>query len=242
MHIRITGRSFRVRCCAASVMLCLALAWVGAAIDDDPPAIRPMFGAPKLGPIAETKLTQPVFSDPIPVVEPMETIVPPLDEGPRAFVGEPRPRKAEPERAEPEAPALGLQLNPPNPDLLFRLESERALRDRMRREAQSNPKLPKPEFPEDRPQTAGTVAPRQWPWHTTEVEPTYLCHGRLFFEQTQAERYGRDFGPLHPLLSTGIFAFDVAALPVRAVFWPWHPYECHVDCFSAFFGGWTTKN
>jgi hypothetical protein len=235
MHIRITSRSFSVRRCAASLVLCLALAWVCAATDEGAPAIRPMFGVPRPGPVAETKLAQPEFDNPIPVVEPVEAIVPAVEEGPRAFVGEPQPKKAE-----PDAPALGLQLNPPNPDLLFRLESEQALRDRMRKEAQANPKLPKPEFPEDRPRTPGTVAPRQWPWHTWEVEPTYLCHGRLFFEQPLAERYGRDFGPLHPLLSAGIFSFDVLALPVRALLWPCQPYECHVDCFSAFFGGWTT--
>lgn len=235
MHIRITGRSFSVRCCAASLMLCLALAWVGAANDDDPPANRPMFGAPRPGPIADTKPVQAELGPPLPVAELPEAIVPVVEEGPRAFVGEPQPKKAE-----PDAPALGLQLNPPNPDLLFRLESERALRDRMRREALANPRLPKPEFPEDRPQTDGTVAPRQWPWHTWAVEPNYLCHGRLFFEQPRAERYGRDFGPLHPLLSAGIFAYDVAAFPVRALLWPCQPYECHADGFSPFFCGWTT--
>jgi hypothetical protein len=134
---------------------------------------------------------------------------------------------------EPANPAL--QLKPPPPQMLFRLESEQALRSRIRKEALANPKLPRPEFPEDKVGT-GHLTRRDWPWYTWTVEPAYLCHGRLFFEQREAERYGLDLGVVHPIISASIFFADVAIFPVRAALWPCHPYECHVELGTGF---WT---
>jgi hypothetical protein len=135
-----------------------------------------------------------------------------------------------------------LRLAPPSPDELFRLESEKALRQRLQKEAQANPDLPRPVFPPDRPQEPDVINPRTWPWYTRFVEPNYLCHGRLYFQQVQAERYGRDFGVMVPVLSTGIFYFDTAALPVRLLGWPCAPYECHADYYSPFFCGWMGRH
>ncbi len=137
-----------------------------------------------------------------------------------------------------EPSALGLRLTPPTPAVLFRLEPETALRERIRKEALADPKLPRPEFPEDRSPGPAVVTPRFWPWHTRLVEPNYLCYGRLYFQQTQAERYGRSLGVMQPFVSAGVFYYDVLAFPLRAMFWPCRPYECSADGYSPFFEGW----
>ena len=52
---------------------------------------------------------------------------------------------------------------------------------------------------------------RCWPTRTLEVEPNFVCHRRLSFEQPNAERYGWDLGPVQPALSAGTFYFGVVA-------------------------------
>jgi hypothetical protein len=119
----------------------------------------------------------------------------------------------------------------PEPDRVFRLESESLLFQRMAREALEGktplglsytavfpvyPPVPPPEYP-----------PRAWEALVERVEPAYLCYDRLFFEQINAERYGWSLGPLHPLISAGIFFFDVATLPYHAGTDPLRCYECN---------------
>ncbi len=48
-----------------------------------------------------------------------------------------------------------------------------------------------------------------------EVAPYYVCHGRLYFQQINAERYGWDFGVFAPLVSGSKFLYDF-------VTWPYH--------------------
>lgn len=47
------------------------------------------------------------------------------------------------------------------------------------------------------------------------IEPRYVVHRRLYFEEKNAERYGWDLGLAQPVVSTGIFFKDV-------LFWPAH--------------------
>lgn len=47
------------------------------------------------------------------------------------------------------------------------------------------------------------------------IEPRYVVHRRLLFEEKNAERFGWDLGLAQPLLSTGYFFKDV-------LFWPAH--------------------
>ncbi len=61
------------------------------------------------------------------------------------------------------------------------------------------------------------------------VVPHVLCYLPLYFEQKRPEREGRRIILLQPLISTGHFYLDVAALPVKVVLWPpWHK-ECNTD-------------
>lgn len=48
---------------------------------------------------------------------------------------------------------------------------------------------------------------------TRLVEPAYITHHRLYFEELNAERYGWEAGPLQPFLSVGYFFKDFALLP-----------------------------
>ncbi len=258
MPVRAQSRSTAVRRRAGLLMLCLAGVLVAAAAGDEPPP-SPRFGKPAPL-VAPDVMPRAVLAEPQPaaetVVEPPRPVA--ILTGVRPLTGEPDEDaksavavQAVPPGTAPVPPPKSsaadeeldlLQLKPPRPDRLFRLESEQAMRERIRKEAQANPKLPRPEFPPEGPPSAGTLTPRIWPWYTWAVEPNYLCHGRLFFEQTLAERYGRDFGPLHPLLSGGLFYYDLATFPLRALLWPCRPYECHHDDWSPFFDGWPTRH
>jgi hypothetical protein len=120
---------------------------------------------------------------------------------------------------------------PPDPERVFRLESEAVLRERMAREATQgiNPLKLRYEIviPTYKPALRPAPVVRGWPATGATVEPAYLCYRRLFFEQINGERYGWSLGPLHPLISAGIFYFDVAALPYHAATQPLRRYECN---------------
>jgi hypothetical protein len=123
-------------------------------------------------------------------------------------------------------------LSPPEPQRVFRLESEHELMERMAREARQgltpmglSYALVLPTYPPVPPQVDSI--PRPWEPLAEIIEPAYLCYGRLYFEQINSERYGWDLGPLHPLISAGIFYLDVATLPYHAATDPLRRYECN---------------
>jgi hypothetical protein len=120
---------------------------------------------------------------------------------------------------------------PPAPQRVFRLESESQLRERMTREAQQalNPLKLRYDitFPSYPPVPPPEYAARPWEPIGATIEPPYLCHGRLYFEQINAERYGWNLGPLHPLISAGIFYADVVTFPYHAATDPLRRYECN---------------
>ena len=53
----------------------------------------------------------------------------------------------------------------------------------------------------------------QYPPQQATIEPTYLVHRRLLFEELNAERYGWDLGILQPIVSVGYFYKDFMLLP-----------------------------
>jgi hypothetical protein len=117
----------------------------------------------------------------------------------------------------------------PTPERVFRLESETQLRERMTREARVglNPLHLKYDiiFPDYPDVPSPTYVPRPWQPLVETVETPYLSYNRLFFEQINAERYGWDLGPVHPLLSAGIFYLDVVTLPYHLGTQPCRRYE-----------------
>jgi hypothetical protein len=113
---------------------------------------------------------------------------------------------------------------PPTREAVFNhLDSDQVTREKIR---QQYPEGPPP--PEDVPPPAGEVyAPRQWKTALVEkIDPPYLCYGRLYFEQINAERYSWDLGLLHPFLSAGIFYWDVVTFPYHFGTEPLRRYEC----------------
>jgi hypothetical protein len=119
----------------------------------------------------------------------------------------------------------------PDPKRAFRLESEPTLVERMAREAKTgeNPLELKytfvyPDYPADSKEKFVT---RRWESLSELIEPPYVCYRRLYFEQINSERYGWDLGLGHPVLSAGIFFFDVALLPYHVFTEPLRRYECN---------------
>jgi hypothetical protein len=120
-----------------------------------------------------------------------------------------------------------VQLEPPGPQRLFRLESERFLQERMRQEALQLATPARLEFPQYKPLTEDRTPPsRSWPCQTLEVEPSYVCYGRLQFEEINVERYGWDMGLIAPLESAARFYWNVLALPYHMATDPCRHYEC----------------
>jgi hypothetical protein len=119
--------------------------------------------------------------------------------------------------------AYGVQLDVPGLGRLTRLESEGALKERMRQEAlRYGERLV---FP-DEPILAKEPYPgRHWPHLARLVEPHYVNHGRLLFEQKNFERYGWDLGPITPVLAAGKFFWDVAWLPYHLGTRPCQQYD-----------------
>jgi hypothetical protein len=123
-----------------------------------------------------------------------------------------------------------VQLEPPGPQRLFRLESEAMLQKRMIEESREQTPPDRIFFPKEPVVSTQVYNPylrnQTWPMIGTIVEPNYVCHGRLLFEQRNAERYGWDFGPAHPLLSAMVFVKDVVTLPYHVGTAPCRPFEC----------------
>jgi len=116
-------------------------------------------------------------------------------------------------------------LDPPSPEKLFRLDSERNLRERMRQEALSRPEPSRIVFPEEPVVSKDRYLGRRWPRMVEQVEPGYVVYKRLLFEQKNAERYGWNYGFLHPLISTAVFYKDVVLLPYHIGTRPWQQWE-----------------
>jgi hypothetical protein len=111
---------------------------------------------------------------------------------------------------------LRLELQPPGPQRLFRLESEAALQERIRQEAHG--RTPRPlDFPQE-PVLADNHPPiDRGPQRRVAAEANYVCYHDLVFDQRYGERYGWDLGAVQPLLSAGHFYFDLLTYPYHLV-------------------------
>jgi hypothetical protein len=118
-----------------------------------------------------------------------------------------------------------VRLSVPSPDVLFQRDSEKSLMERMRQgELDKGRRII---FPREPAISKEAYAGRHFPPASEVVEPNYLCHKRLFFEEINSERYGWDLGIIQPLVSTGVFFWDVAWLPYHAFTRPCECYECN---------------
>jgi hypothetical protein len=100
------------------------------------------------------------------------------------------------------------------------LQSEEMLKQRMIQEARRRGE--RLEFPEDPPPPKQVIVARRWPPLREVAEPSFVMHGRLFFEQPAFERYGWDLGIIQPVVSAGLFYWDAFTLPYN---WGTHPFQ-----------------
>ena len=110
---------------------------------------------------------------------------------------------------------IRIKTAPPSASEMFRLETEKQFRDRLRKETEAVPGTVRiPEYKESVSMPLDRV--RGWTHRIEWAEPDRLCFGRLFFSPRADERYGRNFGPIQPFVSTGYFYFDLAKMPAEA--------------------------
>lgn len=132
-----------------------------------------------------------------------------------------------PAAAAEEALRYSIHLDPPGSQRLFgTLESEGRLQARMKQEYRERTPSERIVFPEEAVVSREVYQGRHFPPANVVVEPCYTCYGKLLFEQRNAERYGWDFGPFHPMISTGIFFWDLAWAPYHLASQPCRKYEC----------------
>jgi hypothetical protein len=131
---------------------------------------------------------------------------------PLAVPGAPRAGYPEDTRGEYQ-----VQLEPPGLYRLARIDSEDNLKRRIKEETKLRDPKERITFPDEPILSREKYYGRGpvWPMGHMVAEPYHVEYKRLYFEDKNSERYGWDFGPLHPLLSLGEFCYDVAALPLH---------------------------
>jgi hypothetical protein len=106
----------------------------------------------------------------------------------------------------------------PGFDRVFgRLESEASLNERIRQRARDQDAKDRTIFPPEPVVSKDPYKPRTFVAHALVVEPTFVPHGHLFFEQKNFERGGWDLGILSPVASAGKFYCDFVMLPYQLV-------------------------
>jgi hypothetical protein len=158
---------------------------------------------------------------PAPVPAPVGTVEPlggPLEP---IRLQQPQPPLPPPEDSQQQA----IQLTPPGPERVYRLESEASLQERMRQEAKNRGE-PRLIFPDEPILSRDAYRGREWPQRCLYAEPNVVCYGRLLFEEKNMERYGWDLGILSPVVSAGWFFKDVVLLPYHLAEDPGRCYEC----------------
>jgi hypothetical protein len=109
-----------------------------------------------------------------------------------------------------------IQLEPPGPQRVFRLESEASLQERIRQEFRQDDPIQRVVFPEEPVLSTQPYQGRAWPPQKELAEASYVCYGRLLFEEKNSERYGWDLGAIQPIVSASVFFKDVLVLPYHA--------------------------
>jgi hypothetical protein len=120
-----------------------------------------------------------------------------------------------------------IQLEPPGLERIGRMDTEAELQERIRQDTKNRNPLDRVTFPDEPVLSRDTYYGRgaAWPHRTELVAPSYLCYGRLLFEQKNMERYGWDLGILSPVLSGATFYFDVLTMPYHVATAPWRCWE-----------------
>ena len=159
------------------------------------------------------------------------------------------PRQSQPEGAPPPTPtgivrvqAVTEELDSIRPELpgierMFMRDSEAEFYNRLRQEAKRTPGAAPLIFPAQTPLSKESYTQLPYPridpqtkqpfeQHVCVVEPSYVLHRRLFFEQPNFERAGYNFGILQPGICFGVFVYDLAFFPYHY----WSDLHDRGDC------------
>jgi hypothetical protein len=119
-----------------------------------------------------------------------------------------------------------IQLEPPGLERIAQaMQSDEQLQERIRQENREREPMERVTFPPDPVLSRDTYHGRKWDPMKLEVAPYYVCHGRLYFQQINAERYGWDLGVLHPVISGLAFLYDFVMLPYHIAMEPCRCFE-----------------
>jgi hypothetical protein len=159
----------------------------------------------------------PVPIDALPQTMPTATQQPDMQ---KARPGAPLPRgegRLPEEGLNPDQPApVTIQLEPPGLERLAQsVQSDAQLKERIRQENRERKTPERIIFPSDPILSYDTYGGRKWNPTRLEVAPYYVCHGRLYFQQINSERYGWDLGVLHPVISGMVFLWDFVTFPYQ---------------------------
>ncbi len=113
----------------------------------------------------------------------------------------------------------------PGPDQIFRRVSEAEFFEGIRQGYKGFAGGGRIIFPEEVALTTEPYKKRQFPYVVKGVEPNYVLHGRLYFEQPNFERQGWDLGVLSPFINMGVYYYDLATLPYHYMTRPFERYD-----------------
>jgi hypothetical protein len=107
-----------------------------------------------------------------------------------------------------------ITLVPPGFERVFgRLESESSFNERVRQATRDRDLKDRTNFPPEPIVSKEAYKSRTFTAHNVIVEPNFVPHGPLLFEQKNFERGGWDLGILSPVASAGKFYCDFVTLP-----------------------------
>ncbi len=129
-------------------------------------------------------------------------------------------------RASEDEAEFTIQTEPPGLDRLTQRLSEDQFYEKLRQEARRRPGMGRIYFPEEEPVSDERYTGRQYPYMVRFVEPHYVCHKPLLFEQKNFERYGWDLGPVNPALEVGKYYYDLVMMPYHLGSNTCHCYDC----------------
>lgn len=190
-----------------SLVLALVLGGTAAAQPANPGAVDwhpAMPGPPQ--PVADSKIQQIQLVQ----LKPGQDLVPPVQPGPPSQIGVPRTAKI---FQEEDAGEFMIRTQPPGLDQFTRRLSEEQLFRLLIEENRQKPGTGPLYFPDEEPVSTAPFTARQYPSRVHFVEPHYVSHGNLYFEQKNWERYGWSLGMADPVIQLGTFYYDLLLLP-----------------------------
>lgn len=107
---------------------------------------------------------------------------------------------------------------------LFALKSESEINREIVRE--SGDKSIYGQFPTDYKKSDLEFKGRSFEARCKLVEPNFVCHRRLYFEERNSERQAWELGPLQPITSTMCFLGDFFTMPYHFATRPCDRWEC----------------